>query len=91
LGVEQLLHDGRKLVDLIARTADIHVADPQQRKTIQIQARRCFARGGLIAFSGDRTSGGGVQARLNVLWRFRHDLLISRPFCASSPAVSCAS
>jgi hypothetical protein len=27
LGVEQLLHDGRKLADLIARTADIHVAD----------------------------------------------------------------
>jgi hypothetical protein len=39
LGVEQLLHDGRKLVDLIAHTGDIHVTDPQQRKTIQIQAR----------------------------------------------------
>jgi hypothetical protein len=66
LGVEQLLHNGRKLTDLIARTADIHVAEPQQRKTIQIQARRCFARRGLIVFSDHRTSGGGVQARLNV-------------------------
>jgi len=31
------------------------------------------------------SGGGRVQARLNVLWRFRHNLLISRPFCASSP------
>jgi hypothetical protein len=52
---------------------DIHVADPQQRKTIQIQARRCFTRRRLIAFSDYHTSRGGVQARLNVLWRFRHD------------------
>ena len=74
LGVEQLLRDGRKVADLIARAADIHVVDPQQRKAIQIQARRCFARRGLIALSDYRTSGGRVQTLLNVLWRFRHDL-----------------
>jgi glycosyltransferase involved in cell wall biosynthesis len=74
LGVEQLLLDGRKVADLIARTATIHVADPQQRKTIQIQAARCFARRALIALSDFRTSGGGIQVLLNMLWRFRRDL-----------------
>ena len=73
-GVEQLLRDGRKVTDLIAHAAEIHVADPQQRKTIQIEVQRHFARRGLIALSDYRSSGGGVQALLNVLWRFRHDL-----------------
>lgn len=74
LGVEQLLIDGRKMADLIARTAAIHVADPQQRKTIQTEAKRCFAGRGLIALSDFRTSGGGIQALLSVMWRFRRDL-----------------
>jgi hypothetical protein len=74
LGVEKLLLDGRKVADLIARTAAIHVADPQRRKAIRIQAKRCFARRGLIALSDFRTSGGGIQALLNVLLRFRRDL-----------------
>ena len=60
-------------MELIAHTAEIHVADPQQRKMIQIQAQRHFARRGLIALSDYRRSGGGVQVLLNVLWRFRHD------------------
>jgi hypothetical protein len=74
LGVEQILVDGRKVADLIARTAAIHVADPQRRKTIQIQTKRCFARRGLIALSDFRANGGGIRALLNVLWRFRRDL-----------------
>ena len=74
LGLEQLLQDGRKVADLITHMADIHVADPQQRRSIQIQARRCFARRGLIALSDYRLSGGGVQALLNVMWQFRFDL-----------------
>jgi hypothetical protein len=74
LGVEQIIVDGRKVADLIGRTAAIHVADPQRRKTIQIQAKRCFARRGLIALSDFRASGGGITALLNLLWRFRRDL-----------------
>lgn len=61
LGVEQLLRDGRSVADLIARTADIHVADPQQRKTIQIQARRCFARRVLIAFRTIAPAAAGFR------------------------------
>jgi glycosyltransferase involved in cell wall biosynthesis len=74
LGVELLLRDGQKAADLIARTAEIQVSDPQQRRAIQVQAQRHFARRGLIVLSDYRNSGGGVQALLNVLWRFRHDL-----------------
>ena len=73
-GVEQVLRDGRKVTDLIAHAAEIHVADPHLRKAIQIQAQRHFARRGLIALSDYRRSGGGVQVLLNVLWRFRRDL-----------------
>lgn len=74
LGVELLLDDGRKVAELIARAADVHVADPQQCAAIRVQAKRCFARRGLIALSDYRTSGGGFQALLQILWRFRHDL-----------------
>jgi glycosyltransferase involved in cell wall biosynthesis len=74
LGVEQILVDGRKAADLIARTAATHIADPQLRKTIQIQAKRCFARRGLIALSDFRASGGGIADLLIALWRFRRDL-----------------
>jgi Glycosyl transferase family 2 len=74
LSIEQILLDGQKVADLIARTAAIHVADPQRRKTTQIQAKRCFARRGLIALSDFRASGGEIQALLNVLWRSRRDL-----------------
>jgi glycosyltransferase involved in cell wall biosynthesis len=74
LGVEQLLHDGSKVADLIARAADIHVTDPKVRESIQLEARRCFARRGLIALSDSRTSGTGVRALLNDAWRLRRDL-----------------
>ncbi|MDQ8728051.1 glycosyltransferase family 2 protein [Bradyrhizobium sp. LHD-71] len=74
LGVELLLRDGRAVADLIAQTAETHVADPQQRRTIQIEARRHFARRGLTALSDYRSSGGGIQELFNVLWQFRHDL-----------------
>jgi len=79
LGAEQLLLDGRKVTDLIVRSAAIHVVDAQQRKTIQIEARRCFARRGLIALSDFRASGGAVQAMLDVMWRFRRDLYGATP------------
>lgn len=73
MSVEQILSDGRKVVELIGHTAKIRVPDPQQRKMIQVQAQRHFARRGLIALSDYCRSGGGVQVPLNVLWRFRHD------------------
>lgn len=74
LGVDRILVDGRKAGDLIARTAAIHIADPHLRKRIQIQARRCFGRRGLIALSDFRASGGAITELLNVIWRFRRDL-----------------
>ena len=74
LGVEQLLLDGRKVADLIAQTAEIHVEDSQLRKTIQIQAKRCFARRGLITLTDFRKSGASLVEMLSVAWQFRRDL-----------------
>lgn len=74
LGVEQLLHDERKVANLISRAADVHVTDLQERKAIQAQARRCFAGRGLTALSDFRGSGGSFEMLLKVLWQFRHDL-----------------
>lgn len=74
LGVEQLLDDGRRVADLIAQTAEAHVQDSELRTTIQIEAKRCFARRGLITLSDFRKSGGTLQEILEVAWRFRHDL-----------------
>ncbi|WP_442870022.1 glycosyltransferase family 2 protein [Bradyrhizobium sp. CCBAU 45389] len=74
LGVEQLLNDGRRVADLIAQTAEVHVQDLELRKTIQIEAKRCFARRGLITLSDFRKSGGSIQEILEVAWRFRRDL-----------------
>lgn len=74
LGVEQLLHDGRRVADLIAQTAEVHVQDPKLRKTIQIEVKRCFARRALIALSDFRKTGGSIQEMLDVAWRSRRDL-----------------
>jgi glycosyltransferase involved in cell wall biosynthesis len=79
LGAEQLLLDGRKVADLIVRSAAVHVADPQQRERIQIEARRCFARRALIALSDFRASGGGIKPLLDLMWRFRRDLYGATP------------
>jgi len=74
LGVDQLLRDGSKVADLIARAADTHVADPKVRGSIQLEARRCFARRGLIALADSRASGTSIRALLNDTWRLRRDL-----------------
>ena len=74
LGVEQLLHDGRKVADLIAQTAESSVQDTQLRKTIQLQARRCFARRGLITLTDFRKGGASIVEMSSVAWQFRRDL-----------------
>ena len=74
LGVEHRIHDGSKMAELISRQADERVADPQTREMIKSEARRCFARRGLIALSDYRKNGGGMQRLLNFVWHFRHDL-----------------
>lgn len=74
LGVERLLHDGRKVADLIAHTAETCVQDTQLRKTIQLQAWRCFARRGLIALTDVRKNGASMLDMLSMAWHFRRDL-----------------
>ncbi|MET4848186.1 glycosyltransferase involved in cell wall biosynthesis [Bradyrhizobium japonicum] len=74
LGVEQLLRDGHKVADLIAHTAESCVQDAQLRKTIQLQARRCFARRGLIILTDFRKGGASIAEMSSVAWRFRRDL-----------------
>lgn len=73
LGVEQLLEDGRKVADLIAHTAESCVQDMQLRKTIQLQARRCFARRGLITLTDFRKGGASIAEMASVAWQFRRD------------------
>jgi len=41
---------------------------------IKAQSRRFFARRGLVVLSDFRSNGGGIQALLNFIWRFRYYL-----------------
>lgn len=74
LSVEQRVHDGSRMVTLISRLADEHVADPQTRQSIKCAARRCFARRGLATLSDYRKNGGGLQKLWDLVWNFRRDL-----------------
>lgn len=74
LAVEEILHDGRKIDELIARLIAEHVSDPAKRQIIQGEASRCFARRGLLTLSDYRNNGGGLQRILNIVWEFRRDL-----------------
>lgn len=71
LSVEQLLSDGWKTANLISYRAAETIGDAPKRKMIQAQSRRFFARRGLVVLSDFRNNGGGLQALLNLIWRFR--------------------
>jgi hypothetical protein len=74
LSVELLIGDSRKMVAFISRHADEHVQAAEKRNSLKAEARRCFARRGLIILADYRKNGGGAQRLLNFLWQFRHDL-----------------
>jgi glycosyltransferase involved in cell wall biosynthesis len=74
LGIEQLLCDGWKVAALISYVANQQISDLPQRRTIQLQIRRGFARRGLMALSYYRHIGGSLQEILSCVWRFRDEL-----------------
>jgi glycosyltransferase involved in cell wall biosynthesis len=74
LSVELLINDSRKMVELISRQADEHVQVAETRNALKAEARRCFARRGLVILADYRKNGGGAQRLVNFLWQFRHDL-----------------
>jgi glycosyltransferase involved in cell wall biosynthesis len=74
LSVELLIGDSRKMVELISGLADAHVQVAETRDAIKTEARRCFARRGLVILADYRKNGGGAQRLVNFLWQFRRDL-----------------
>jgi glycosyltransferase involved in cell wall biosynthesis len=74
LSVELLIGDSRKVVEFISRQVDEHVQVAEKRNTLKAEARRCFARRGLVILADYRKNGGAAQRLVNFLWQFRHDL-----------------
>jgi glycosyltransferase involved in cell wall biosynthesis len=73
-GIVQLLRDGQKMVALISDLANDCISDLARRRTVKLQARRCFARRGLVALSQYRRSGGTLRQIIDVVWQFRREL-----------------
>ena len=74
VGLEQVVGDGWKVVDLISDVADRVVADLKTRRTIQLECRRCYARRTLRALSSYRKHGGSLSGAFLMIWRFRREL-----------------
>jgi glycosyltransferase involved in cell wall biosynthesis len=73
LGVEQRLRDGWQVADLISNMAEHSISDWQQRRKIQLQSRRHFARRGLTVLYVYRKGGGRLVRVLTTVWHFRRD------------------
>ncbi|TAH66333.1 MAG: glycosyltransferase [Rhodopseudomonas palustris] len=82
LSLEQLLDDGWKVADLISAVADERVADQSKRELVRVNAKRCFARRGMIVLSDHRRNGGSISNLLNAAWRFRTHLRHGDPASA---------
>jgi glycosyltransferase involved in cell wall biosynthesis len=74
LSTNQLLSDGWEMSNLISGLAQERVEDPALRRSMQNQARRCFARRGLTILSDYRKSGGKLSTIVSILWCFRRKL-----------------
>ncbi|WP_081851090.1 glycosyltransferase family 2 protein [Bradyrhizobium sp. URHD0069] len=76
LSVAQILCDGWKVANLIARNADERIKVPSLREEVKRQARRCFSRRALVFLTYHRSNGASVPEILMFVWRFRSDLMI---------------
>ena len=74
LTIEQLLRDGSKVVDLIFNIADNSIDDLRNRRKVQMQCRRFFARSAVMNLIRYHAAGGGLAEVLTLIWRFRRDL-----------------
>jgi len=74
LGVEQLLLDGWKVVDLISNLADDSIDELEKRRSIRLQGQRCYARRGIRILASYRSKGSGLLGALTLVWRFRRNL-----------------
>jgi Glycosyl transferase family 2 len=74
LGIEQILLDGGKVVDLISNLANDSIGELEKRRSIRRQCRRCYARRGIRALASYRSEGSGLIGALTLVWRFRRNL-----------------
>ncbi|WP_158671900.1 glycosyltransferase family 2 protein [Bradyrhizobium guangdongense] len=71
LKIDQLLTDCWKSTAIIAELADRSINESKLRHRIQLQARRCFARRGLIILGAFRGNGGTSKDVLRLIWNHR--------------------
>lgn len=75
LDVERKLCEGWRVVDLLSKLADEHVADQARRRRIKMQARRCFSQRGFIALSLYRNKGASISNIAWFLWKHSQNFI----------------
>jgi len=76
LSVAQVLSDGWKVAHLISRIAEERVKVASLRRELKLQARRCFSRRAMVFLTYYRSRGATLTEILNLVWRFRSDLMV---------------
>lgn len=71
LAIDVRVSDGCKVVDLIASAADRHIADPQERRRIMIEAQRHFGRRAVKMIALYRSQGAAFLDVISLMWRLR--------------------
>jgi glycosyltransferase involved in cell wall biosynthesis len=71
LAIDVRVSDGRKVVDLIASAADRHIADPQERRKIKIEARHHFSRRAVNMIALYCRQGAAFLDVVALMWRLR--------------------
>ena len=75
VGLEQVVGDGWKVVDLISALAPKSISDSSKRHAVQLECAQCYARRTLRALASYRKEGGNLLQALTVMWRFRRKLM----------------
>jgi len=73
LEIDTLLMDGSRVVDLVQKSASLHMAADNDRRAIVRKARGFFARRALVVLSDHRQSGGSLSDLWGAVWRCRRE------------------
>ena len=73
-GIDIILRDVSKLVDLITNIADHSIEDLEKSRKVKFQARRHFAHCAIYLVASRRRRGARFAEMLPVLWQYRRDL-----------------
>jgi len=76
LSVAQVLSDGWKVANLISRIAEERIKVASLCRELKLQARRCFSRRAMVFLTYHRSRGATLTELLELVWRFRSDLMI---------------